>query len=469
MALEPAPDEPQNQWTTAQVTVTVQFVGPARAADVVHRPWTLMVYMAGDNGRTFDTKSGRIKLMAPLEEAGYQDLSKMGAVGTTAQCAVTCLFDTPKASYLVEVRQGKRFTDNLVQSVKPVNTGDPDTLKDFIVRSVQNYPADHYALVLWGHGAGWMAGDTYATVRSADPGPESHDAPSSSTHAKLRPGPEKTSLLLAFDDSSCDGLDAADLRKALGEAEALTGTRLDLIGMDLALMAMIEGARELAPFADYFIGSQEVEPMDGWPYAPILTALNTEPGMTPGALADKIVLEYAKSYNAQSRAGGEAVTPDHTGAETVTLSAITLAPTARTEDLVKALVEAILARQDDANLKSLVMGCVKNTLVFQDKNYRDLGDFAARLVQATKFESFPDMTAAAKALAEQLNARGADAPVLRVAFRPRYAGARGLSVYLPSPSQPSAQREKALAIYRSLLFPQATGWDRLLEWIFSEF
>ena len=33
--------------------------------------------------------------------------------------------------------------------------------------------------------------------------------------------------------------------------------------MDACLMAMIEGARELTPFADYFIGSQEVEPMDG--------------------------------------------------------------------------------------------------------------------------------------------------------------------------------------------------------------
>ena len=125
-------------------------------------------------------------------------------------------------------------------------------------------------------------------------------------------------------------------------------------------------------------------------------------------LADRIVCEFARSYNATTRAGEE----------TVTQSAIALAATAQTEDLVKALVEAILARQDDASLKSLVKGCVKNTLVFQDKNYRDLGDFAARLVQATEFEFFPEVTAAAKALSEQLNARGDGAPVLRVAFRP---------------------------------------------------
>ena len=133
------------------------------------------------------------------------------------------------------------------------------------------------------------------------------------------------------------------------------------------------------------------------------------------------------------------------------------------------MVEAILARQDDASLKSLVKGCIKNTLSFQDKNYRDLGDLAARLAEATEFEFFPEVTAVAKALAEQLTARGADAPVLRVAFRPRYAGATGLSVYVPSLLQPTWQREKALAVYRNLLFPQATRWDRLLEWVYSEF
>jgi hypothetical protein len=117
----------------------------------------------------------------------------------------------------------------------------------------------------------------------------------------------------------------------------------------------------------------------------------------------------------------------------------------------------------------LVKGCIKNSLVFQDKNYRDLGDFATKLAQATEFEFFPEVTAAARALAEHLNARGGDAPVLRVAFRPRYAGATGLSVYAPSPLQPSWQRTKAQAIYRNLLFPQATQWDRLLEWVYSEF
>ena len=423
----------------------------------VHRPWTLMIYMAGDNGKIFDTKTGRIKLMASMEEAGYRDIFELGLVGTTNQCAITCLFDTMDASYLVEVRKGKRLSDSLVQPLREVNMGDPNTLKEFIVHSVQTYPADHYALVIWNHGTGWLDVDAYATVRALEDEHRTNSAIFRTTYKQITAS--ETTRPIAFDDSSKDFLDTADLRQAFSQAQDATGRRLDIIGMDACLMAMIEGARELAPFADYFVASQEVEPMAGWPYTPIVQALNAEPGLAPAALADRIVHEYAVSYHAATRAGEE----------TVTQSAIALAATVKTEDLVKVLVEAILARQDDAGLKSLVKGCVKNTLTFQDKNYRDLGDFAVRLGQATEFEFFPEVTAAAKAVAEQLDARAVDAPVLRVAFRPRYAGATGLSVYVPSPLQPSLQREKALAVYGNLLFPQATGWDRLLAWVYSEF
>ena len=423
----------------------------------VHRPWTLMVYMAGDNGKIFDTKSGRIKLMAPMEEAGYQDLFEMGTVGTTDQCAITCLFDTMDASYLVEVRKGKRFSDSLVQPLREINTGDPNTLKEFIVRSVETYPADHYALVIWNHGTGWLDVDAYATVRSLEDEHRTNGAIFRTTYKRINAA--ETTRPIAFDDSSKDFLDTADLRQAFSQAQQATGRRLDLIGMDACLMASIEGARELAPFADYFVASQEVEPMDGWPYAPILQALNAGPAMKPAALADRIVREFAVSYNAATRAGEE----------TVTQSAVVLVNTAQTEASCGRLVDAILARDYDATLKTIVKACCKSALGFQDKNYRDLGDFAAKLAEQTRMESFPEVTAAALALSEALQARDGDAPVLQVAYRPRYAGATGLSVYVPSPLQPTSQREKVLAIYRNLLFPQATGWDRLLEWVYNEF
>ncbi len=67
---------------------------PPRAR--THRPWTIMVYMAGDNGKVFQTKYGKFQLMADMTATGYADIMADGAIGTTTAAAVICLFDTLK-------------------------------------------------------------------------------------------------------------------------------------------------------------------------------------------------------------------------------------------------------------------------------------------------------------------------------------------------------------------------------------
>ena len=55
---------------------------------------------------------------------------------------------------------------------------------------------------------------------------------------------------------------------------------------------------------------------------------------------------------------------------------------------------------------------------------------------------------------------------LQVAFRAsKYDYANGLSVYLPGTSGAPVDRKKRLSIYQTLVFPQATGWDKLLVWL----
>ena len=266
------------------------------------RPWTLMVYMAGDNGKVFDSEYGKLKLMDPMTAGGKSDLAKMGAIGTTDNAAVTCLFDTDQGvTYLVEVQRGGRgLAGSNCRRLPGVNTGDPNTLQQFIVESVRLYPADHYGLVIWNHGTGWLDVNVYESVRALG-----SSAPLfKRKQVALSDG---TTRPIAFDDSSKDFLDTADLRGRRSPAPiAETGMRLDLIGMDACLMAMVEGAEELADFADYFVGSQEVEPMNGWPYAPILAVLNRKPGIAPRELlAVQIVSDFARSYRAATRARGD--------------------------------------------------------------------------------------------------------------------------------------------------------------------
>jgi hypothetical protein len=416
----------------------------------VKRPWTVMIYMAGDNGKIFDSAQGKVQLMASMTEPGYTDLLEMGAVGTTANAAVTCLFDTTDGTYRIEVRRGRGFADSVVMPVPSVNTGDPNTLCQFIAESVRDYPAEHYALIIWNHGAGWLDVDAYATVRAL-PGSRSYQPIFRTTPQKLTGGVKTRPI--AFDDSSKDFLDTADLRQAFTDAEKETGVRLDLIGMDACLMAMIEGGRELAPYADYFVASQEVEPMAGWPYADILTALNANPGMAPADLADMVVQKYAASYGGKTRAE-----------QTVTQSAVALAHTQETEALCKAVADSILAARS-ATMLRIVREAVDKTLVFEDPNYRDLGDFANQIASKTEWErSAGSINKAAKALRDHLAARGAGAVVLRVGYLPSYQRACGVSIYLPKQIM-ATQRQQTLDIYRGLKFTQATGWDQVIDWL----
>jgi hypothetical protein len=406
----------------------------------------MMVYMAGDNGKVFDTAQGKIQLMAEMASAGLRDLAEMAAVGTTDNVALTCLFDTPDTSYVIEVRKGRGFDDSRVRPIPPVNTGDPEVLCRFITESVQAYPADHYALVIWNHGTGWPDADHYAVVRSASR--RLHQPVFRTTAARMAGGDRTRPI--AYDDSAKDFLDSRDLGKALSDAQAATGARLNLIGMDACLMAMIEGARELAPFADFFVGSQEVEPMAGWPYEPIANLMHAKAGVPASELALYIVQAYAESYGGTTRG------------DTVTQSAIALAPTAVTEALCKTLVDSILANASP-RLRTVVAAARDKTLVFQDPNFRDLGDFAARLAQATDVEGYPEVNAAAAALRDHVRQRGDGAPILRVGYLAEYERATGMSVYFPR-----VRSHYAPDTYRHLAFARATGWDRLLDWMFWE-
>lgn len=421
----------------------------------VHRPWTLLVYMAGDNGKVFHTAAGPKKLMAQMTDVGYKDIWEMAKVGTTDACAVVCLFDTLEGSYLVEVHQGVGMANSRVDTLREVNMGHPSVLRDFVLYGMTYYPADHYALVIWNHGTGWLDVDVYAPVRSEDLGYRPHRPIFRTTGRKMQEG--DTTRPIAYDDTSKDFLDTQDLRLAFNEVQAATGRRLDLIGMDACLMAMIEGAHELAPYADYFVASQEVEPLDGWPYTLILQGLNDEPHMSPATLAVRIVKEYAKAYNAATRQE-----------ERITQSAVATQAIADTEKLVKQLVDVILAHADDETLRSAVRRAREAAQRFQDRNYRDLGDFARRLADDFDLDFYQGLRDAAAALCRHLEARESDTPILQVAYRPRYTAATGLSVYLPDTGRPAPERKKALGIYRNLFFSQVTGWDRLLAWLDPE-
>ena len=111
-----------------------------------------------------------------------------------------------------------------------VSMTNPKTLTDFIEYSADNFPANRYVLILWDHGGGSEAGFGY-----------DENYPNSGS---LSPD------LLA---------------KALGDVNVKgNNIKFDFIGFDACLMANVETAIALEPYADYLVASEETEPGEGW-------------------------------------------------------------------------------------------------------------------------------------------------------------------------------------------------------------
>ena len=135
----------------------------------------------------------------------------------------------------------------------------PATLTDFIRYCKTNYPADRYLLVMWDHGGGSLSG--YG-------------------HDQHYPN---------------DSMTLDEIAKAIKES----GCIFDLIGFDACLMATLEAAIALEPYADYMIASEEVEPGMGWNYTGWITALSKNTSILTIELGKRLIDDYIKEVRSK--------------------------------------------------------------------------------------------------------------------------------------------------------------------------
>ncbi len=124
-----------------------------------------------------------------------------------------------------------------------VNSGDSATLADFGTWAVEQYPAQHYGLVMWDHGGGW-------------------------------------SMVASDDTLGESGIPMPALGSALQTITTAANQKLDFIGFDACLMAQLPVAVTVAPYADYEIGAEELVPGFGWDYTRPLEALVANPDIS---------------------------------------------------------------------------------------------------------------------------------------------------------------------------------------------
>lgn len=123
------------------------------------------------------------------------------------------------------------------------DTGAPETLRRFIVESIQKYPAENIILSLVGHGGGWSPNTLAGQPNHIGGQPDELGGLLWDYHA----GPGQT---------EGHALSTIDLGDALEGVLDKTGRRINLLYLDACLMGMWEVAHQLAPTVDYLLASE---------------------------------------------------------------------------------------------------------------------------------------------------------------------------------------------------------------------
>ncbi len=201
-----------------------------------------------------DAVGQREGLLNYFVEQGYGDAESLKA-------QIAELNDATVARIYENNNVGVSFNQTAVQDLGEVDMGDPKSLTDFIVWGVENYPANHYMIVIGSHGGGWRG------IGPDDGG------------------------------GSPSMLELPEIDTALTEAKTQLGiTKFDVVGFDACLMGVTDVAVMLEPHADYVLFSQEVIPGNGWEYMNSIASMQANPDWDAFQVGASFIDNYMTYY-----------------------------------------------------------------------------------------------------------------------------------------------------------------------------
>lgn len=360
-----------------------------------HKKWLVLLYSAGDNN---------------LYSYLFDDLDELEKVGSDQNTHMVSIADQgnygkqwkqAKTFYLYPDPQTGKINSPVIENLGKVNTADPEFMGTKIGELMKKFPADHVAVIISDHGAGWEG------------------AVEDYTHNKF--------------------MSLSDIKKALAKAVEVGGKKLDILGWDACLMAMAEVGYELKDFAKYMVASEQLEGADGWPYGSIfgkalsdvlkvaqqMMLINVD--VEPKDLATMIV-KAAANFTHSIR----------------TLSAVDLEKANLVAEKTNALAQAIMNNPNDFKT---VKSIISSTERFYG-TFRDLGHFAKLLANSNVSEEVKN---AANELLNALNEY-----VVKEFHTNAHPNATGVSVEMPTWGGPSYS-------YQDTSFAKDTLWDEMLN------
>ena len=152
----------------------------------------------------------------------------------------------------------------LLKCLPNASMGSGETFTEFLTYCVREFPAEEMAVILWDHGGGSIGG-------------------------------------IANDENfSFDSISLPELAGALETVSKAMHGRFGLFGFDACLMANLETAAVLEPYAKYMLASEEIEPGGGWDYRAILNAVSGD-RLSTRDLGKAICDSYYKKCDAKGK------------------------------------------------------------------------------------------------------------------------------------------------------------------------
>jgi hypothetical protein len=287
------------------------------------------------------------------------------------------------------------------------DTGDPNTLRGFLQWGAQAAPANHYALIIWSHGAG-LYGSSYDDADGLDPS-----------------------------NLTIDGLGQA-LGASLGDPSV---PPIQVMAYDACLMGMAEISYSIRGVVPVFAASEELVDATGHDYKTLFNVLKTNPDqVTPEQLGAGFVTSFGAQYVG-------------TGTSSDTYSAVR---SGQFSALASALQDFVTATATATTTERTWMRISRNSAIRYDgvefKDYRDLGSFLRNI------RSHPQISAGIRAAAGTvLNVLSS----LVIAKTRDHRTSSGIAIYLPRFTLDPAYATEFAA------FNAATGWNTFLTWLMA--
>ena len=379
---------------TAKIPETGQNAANAEETED-EKEYTVMVYIVGSN---LESRSGAATNdLLEMTDAGL-DHNRTNLVVYAGGCK-RWVSNIPNTYNSVLEMRGDgsgdvAFTSSTgdgflitAQTQEAADMGSPRTLSAFINYCTDNYPAKHYGLILWDHGGGPLWGYGSDELFGND----------SLILQELRSAMDQTIF-----GSAAQGQNI----------EQESSKKLDWVGFDACLMGNIESANLWKDYADYMVGSEELEPGRGWDYS-FLSVINRTSDARE--IVSGIVDSYAAYYEANR---SRVFNPD------ITLAAMDLGKTEKlvssTNSLFEAMREGIgkdrYAPINQARARSKAFGLSVSPSKEEAYDLIDLRDFARNVG-----ELYPEQSGSVIAALDEM--------IVKSAANVENAG--GVSIYLP--------------------------------------